>query len=126
MVSCRRDDGVRPRTWALQSRRSWAAISPMPQAASSTLTEGFMCRDCKIGNGRRHTMRNAPHAIAALGLSVWAVFATVDARAPLTLVLKDYATLPLTGSPSGTGNAGSLARVNVLREEPGGAGRLFV
>src|SRR4029078_835397 len=32
----------------------------------------------------------------------------------------------MTGSTTGTGNAGSLARINMLREEPGGAGRFFV
>src|SRR5256885_610467 len=34
--------------------------------------------------------------------------------------------LPMTGSTTGANNAGSLARVNMLREEPGGAGRFFV
>jgi len=49
-----------------------------------------------------------------------------DGRTALTLRLADYATMPMTGSPAGTGNTGSLARVNVLREEPGGANRFFV
>jgi hypothetical protein len=45
----------------------------------------------------------------------------------LAVQITDYAALPMTGSPDGTGNnAGSLARVNVLREEPGGLRRLFV
>jgi glucose/arabinose dehydrogenase len=47
------------------------------------------------------------------------------AQAPLVLDLEDYATVPVTGSATGTGNSGSFARVNVLRDEPGG-GRLFV
>ena len=55
---------------------------------------------------------------------------TRTATAPpteLTIEITDYAALPITGSPDGTGNnAGSLARVNVLREEPAPAGRLFV
>ena len=50
----------------------------------------------------------------------------LDAEAPLVLHLEDYATAPMTGSTTGTGNAGSLARINMLREEPGGAGRFFV
>jgi len=50
----------------------------------------------------------------------------VAAEAPLLLQLEDYATAPMTGSTTGTGNAGSLARINMLREEPGGAGRFFV
>src|SRR5215467_6269324 len=50
------------------------------------------------------------------------------ASSPLvTVELKDYATLPVTGTMDGTGQIdGLLARVNSLREEPGGADRLFV
>jgi len=48
------------------------------------------------------------------------------AAAPLVLQIKDYATAPMTGSTTGTGNSGSLARINMLRDEPGGAGRFFV
>src|SRR5215831_5424725 len=45
----------------------------------------------------------------------------------ITVELKDYATLPVTGTVDGTGQTdGLLARVNSLREEPGGADRLFV
>jgi glucose/arabinose dehydrogenase len=46
----------------------------------------------------------------------------------LTIEIKDYATMPLTGAVDGAGNsAGLLARINFLREEPGGARkRLFV
>jgi hypothetical protein len=44
-----------------------------------------------------------------------------------SLQIADFAALPITGLPDGTGNnAGSLARVNVMREEPSPAGRLFV
>src|SRR5690349_20852377 len=43
------------------------------------------------------------------------------------LVIADYAAMPITGTPDGDGNnAGSLARINFLREEPAPAGRLFV
>jgi len=45
----------------------------------------------------------------------------------LALEIADYASLPMTGAPDGTGNnAGSLARINVMRQEPRPAGRLFV
>jgi len=46
----------------------------------------------------------------------------------LTIEIKDYATLPMTGAVDGAGNsAGLLARINFLREEPGGGRkRLFV
>ena len=53
--------------------------------------------------------------------------APANASAELALQIADYAALPITGLPDGTGNnAGSLARVNFLRQEPGRAGRLFV
>lgn len=42
------------------------------------------------------------------------------------LHIKDYAAAPITGSATATGNNGSLARINTMREEPGGAKRLFV
>jgi len=67
-------------------------------------------------------------------LTVPAIFAAASAAVfaappttPLTLELKDFATLPITGSIEGTGQVdGMLARVNSIREEPGGRGRLFV
>ena len=47
--------------------------------------------------------------------------------AKLALQIADYTLLPMTGSPTGTGNnAGSLARINFMREEPGAAARLLV
>ena len=46
---------------------------------------------------------------------------------PLTLKVKDFAALPITGKLDGTGQVdGMLARVNSVREEPSGSGRLFV
>src|SRR5688572_28584068 len=46
---------------------------------------------------------------------------------PITLELRDYVALPITGKTDGTGQVdGMLARVNSIREEPGGADRLFV
>ena len=45
----------------------------------------------------------------------------------LALEITDYASLPLTGSPDGAGNnAGSLARINVMRQEPAPPGRFFI
>src|SRR5437868_5107067 len=44
----------------------------------------------------------------------------------LTIEIKDYATMPMTGAVDGTGNnASELARVNFLREEPVGSKRRF-
>jgi len=53
--------------------------------------------------------------------------AQANPPAELALQIADYAALPITGSPDGTGNnAGSLARVNFLREEPAPTRRFFV
>src|SRR5438045_2102236 len=62
-------------------------------------------------------------------LSVFASMVCAFAASPeLTIEIKDYATMPLTGAVDGAGNsAGLLARINFLREEPGGGRkRLFV
>jgi hypothetical protein len=49
------------------------------------------------------------------------------ASAQLTIEIRDYATMPITGLVDGKGtNDSMLARVNAIREEPGGANRLFV
>ena len=45
----------------------------------------------------------------------------------ITIELSDYVALPVTGDVDGGGQTdGMLARVNSLREEPGGASRFFV
>ena len=44
-----------------------------------------------------------------------------------SIEIEDFATLPVTGNPEGTGQVdGMLARVNSVRGEPGGTGRLFI
>src|SRR5687768_11565315 len=45
---------------------------------------------------------------------------------PLILHLTDYAEAPMTGAIDGVSNQGSLARINVMREEPGGRNRFFL
>ena len=45
----------------------------------------------------------------------------------LTIEIRDYASMPVTGAVDGAGNsAGLLARINFLRQEPGAGRRLFV
>jgi mono/diheme cytochrome c family protein len=51
--------------------------------------------------------------------------ATTDVRPRRVLELADYATLPITGDLAGEATRGQLARVNFLRDEPGGR-RFFV
>src|SRR5438093_11012765 len=46
---------------------------------------------------------------------------------PVTIDITDYVEMPITGRLDGKGQTdGMLARVNSLREEPGGASRFFV
>jgi hypothetical protein len=64
--------------------------------------------------------------LASLAL-VLPALAAASSSPPITVELRDYATLPITGTMDGTGQTdGMLARVNSLREEPGGANRFFV
>lgn len=66
--------------------------------------------------------------MALAGVSILAAWAAT-ARAELTLRIADYATAPMTGVTSASipwANAGYLARVNFLAEEPGGGDRFFV
>ncbi len=65
--------------------------------------------------------------IACCLLALLTLPAAVRAQQVLTLEIKDFATVPITGAPVGkSSNEMLLARVNVIREEPGGANRLFV
>src|SRR5215831_4579073 len=59
---------------------------------------------------------------------LWAAPMFTWAASPeLTLEIKDFAALPVTGAIDGPGNsAGLLARINFLRQEPGGKARIFV
>ena len=44
----------------------------------------------------------------------------------ITLEIRDYATMPMTGAVDGKGQImGLLARINFMREEPGGANKRF-
>src|SRR6185503_18843652 len=60
----------------------------------------------------------------AAALAVWQTLAAQPAPR-LTLELADYAQMPITGELDGQNTRGQLARVNFLRDEPGGR-RFFV
>ena len=69
--------------------------------------------------------RSIPVIVLAASMAVSA--APGEIAEPLTLELRDFAALPITGKLDGTGQVdGMLARINSIREEPGGTGRLFV
>ena len=70
--------------------------------------------------------RTSPLRLACFAVVLPAVFAAASAS-PTTLEIRDFVELPITGKLDGKGQTdGMLARVNALREEPGGANRLFV
>jgi hypothetical protein len=63
--------------------------------------------------------------VVAAPALLWAQAAATPAD--VTLEIRDYAEFPITGLVGGTGQTdGMLARINAVREEPGGASRLFV
>ena len=62
--------------------------------------------------------------IAALALAVGQILAAQPASR-LALEMADYAQMPITGDLAGQNTRGQLARVNFLRDEPGGR-RFFV
>jgi hypothetical protein len=62
--------------------------------------------------------------LACLGFA--ALVASSGSAEQLTLEIKDYATMPMTGMVDGTTNIALLARINSMREEPGGTNRLFI
>ena len=66
--------------------------------------------------------------LMAIGLTACLPALRVAGSEPsLTLDIKDYVELPITGKLDGTGQSdGMLARMNSLREEPGGANRFFI
>lgn len=71
--------------------------------------------------------RSGPTAVPLLTVA-FAIGQTLAAQQPtpqLTLELADYAQMPITGEPDGQNTRGLLARVNFLRDEPGGR-RFFV
>src|SRR5216683_2053608 len=72
---------------------------------------------------RRSTVR----LVNAFPLVLACITCAFPAAPELTIEIKDYATMPITGG-NGTSNSESLlARINVLREEPGPSKkRLFV
>ena len=71
-------------------------------------------------------MRNLTPGIACLAIVLHGFWPAL-ASAQITLEIKDYVAMPMTGLVDGkSSNDALLARVNGLREEPGGANRFFV
>jgi hypothetical protein len=63
---------------------------------------------------------------ACVGVGVFSLLGA-GGSASVTLEIKDYVEMPITGSLDGKGQTdGMLARLNSLREEPGGASRFFI
>src|SRR6266542_3865559 len=65
-------------------------------------------------------------SVACLALAI-STIRIPDASAQVALEIKDFLTMPMTGLVDGKGsNDVLLSRVNTLREEAGGANRLFI
>lgn len=63
-------------------------------------------------------------ALLAIGLS--ASFCAAASQSEFTITIKDFVTMPMTGSVDGRGIQQYLARENYLRQEPGGKRRIFI
>src|SRR6266508_918376 len=71
--------------------------------------------------------RRAPGILSACFAVVLSAISTPIALAQATLTIEDYVVMPMTGRVDGkASNELLLARVNTLREEVGGANRLFI
>ena len=92
------------------------------QRGLSELDFAVLQRSCRMRNGGFDVRRGSVISFIA------SVICASGASSGLTIQIKDYATMPVTGALDGPGNsAGLLARINFLREEPGGGRkRLFV
>lgn len=66
-------------------------------------------------------------SLALVFLVTAAPLALSAASPTLTIKIKNYVTMPMTGQVAGKGNAASLARIEAIRQEPGkNRGRFFV
>src|SRR5262249_19061057 len=95
-----------------------------PEARRGSLHVGH-----STGDGPLMPRRSTTLSLRALAfvLATMAVGGSAATPAPPTLEIRDYTTLPITRLLDGTGQTdGLLARVNSIREEPGGATRFFV
>lgn len=81
--------------------------------------------DGRISDTEIWSIVNYLRALAANTTVAVASMATADATPRRTLELADYVQMPITGEPGGENTRGQLARVNFMRDEPGG-GRFFV
>ena len=73
---------------------------------------------------------NSPNNPQGNRIARWTILACISLPTAwpqqVTIEIKDFAAMPITGAVDGASNVGYLARVNSMREEPGGTGRSFV
>jgi len=74
---------------------------------------------------QRHRQVPLFRFVRVLALGLAAVMSAKPSIAQVTVELADYAEMPVTALPGGENTMAQLARVNFLRDEPGGA-RFFV
>ena len=88
----------------------------------TTMMAGY---DGRIADAEIWHVINYLRALAGNKDLVVALTAKADVKPRRVLELAEYARLPITGEPGGEATRGLLARVNYLRDEPGGR-RFFV
>src|SRR5262249_47772533 len=115
---------------------SFCDAASWPRAAAATPIEAVVDRNSRrfIGpprlwrGGHYHAipfLRENPSMKKAACLLLLAL--TPAPSDDPAIVISDFAALPITGTVDGEGNnAGALARINTMRQEPSPAGRLFV
>jgi len=87
-----------------------------------TMMAGF---DGRLSDTEIWSVVNYLRAVAAKTNVAGASLPAADVTPRQTLQLSDYAQMPITADPGGENTRGQLARVNFLRDEPGGR-RFFV
>jgi mono/diheme cytochrome c family protein len=87
-----------------------------------TMMAGY---DGRVSDSDIWSIVNYLRALAAHTTVAVAPTASADPTARQTLVLSDYVQMPITGEIGGEQTRGQLARVNFMRDEPGGR-RFFI
>jgi pimeloyl-ACP methyl ester carboxylesterase/mono/diheme cytochrome c family protein len=113
--------GIRP-TWQLSFESCQELIGRIKEAGGNAR----MLSPAETGiHGNSHMIMQDRNNLQIADLILAWIDEQVTKPAPLALQLQDYAALPITADNTNTNTRAQLARVNFLRDEPGGR-RFFV
>src|SRR5205085_188325 len=116
----------RPRRYGERRRHEAGAARDGPRDPRAAVHQRGRAGEGAHGDagvrGTRLRIKNTATVVVLAGLALHA------ADAPrITLQLTDFVAMPITGTIDGKGQTdGMIARINSLREEPGGSSRFFV